>query len=211
MSLLEIRYPVMTRRGLQEEVLRVLGPSQRRVYSERSGGIRVVSVDLRTLREDVERSESGELLAAKLLTPFSSSGDQSSLRELLVSYGMRMVIEGVSDLLRDFRGMAHRLRFGPEYLVMRKVGALTSIYPRGWRVFWWASDEHHDASALERVIGNLAPALELAVEEGIVARDASSGSLRIPAPVSALRFGPVSKATGFLAGRLQSFLRASAS
>ncbi|MEM1954902.1 MAG: lipopolysaccharide kinase InaA family protein [Nitrososphaerota archaeon] len=211
MSLLEIRYPVMTRRGLQEEVLRVLGPSQRRVYSERSGGIRVVSVDLRTLREDVERSESGELLAAKLLTPFSSSGDQSSLRELLVSYGMRMVIEGVSDLLRDFRGMAHRLRFGPEYLVMRKVGALTSIYPPLWRVFWWASDEHHDASALERVIGNLAPALELAVEEGIVARDASSGSLRIPAPVSALRFGPVSKATGFLAGRLQSFLRASAS
>lgn len=210
-SVLEIRYPVMTRKGLQEEVLRVLGQGHRHLFSERSDGIRVVSVDLRTLREDVERSEIGELLAARLLTPFSASGDPDPLRELLVGYGMRLVTEGVSDLLRDFGGMAHRLRFGPEYFVLRKVRALTSIYPPLWRVFWWASTEHYDASALRRVVENLNPALDRAVEDGIVTRDHASGSLRIPVSERALRSGSVAKTTRALAGRLQAFLRAGAS
>lgn len=210
MPLLEIRYPVLTRRGLQEEALRVLEPGQRRVSSERSGGVRVISVDIRTLREDVERSESGELLASKLLTPFSASGDPDLLRELLVAYGMRVVKEGVGDLLRDFRGMAHRLRFGPEYLVLRKVRALTSIYPPLWRVFWWASTEHGDESALRMVVENISPALERAVEEGVVDRDAATGALQVPAAGHAFRPESVSRVTRSLAGRLQAFLRAGA-
>ena len=171
MVLLEIRYPVLTRKGLREEVLRVLDVSQRRISSETVEGTRVITVDLRTLRDDVRRSESGELLASKLLTPFTSSGDRETLRALLLEYGLRVVGEVVEDLLRDFRGMAHRLLFGPEYLVVRKVGALTSIYPPLWRVFWWASKEHWNESALRDVVLNLQPAVDRAVERGILSRD----------------------------------------
>jgi len=206
--LLEIRYPVLTRKGLREEVLRVLDVSQRRISSETVEGTRVITVDLRTLRDDVRRSESGELLASKLLTPFTSSGDRETLRALLLEYGLRVVGEVVEDLLRDFRGMAHRLLFGPEYLVVRKVGALTSIYPPLWRVFWWASKERWDESALRDVVLNLQPAVDRAVERGILSRDESTGTLRIPAVKTASHHLSTGQLVKSLTGRLQAFLKA---
>ncbi len=208
MVVLEIRYPVLTRKGLQEEVLRVLDEGQRRISSERVEGVRVITVDLRTLRDDAARSESGELLASKLLTPFSPSGDKEVLGSLLLDYGVRVVGEVVEDLLRDFRGLAHRLLFGQEYLVLRKIRGLTSIYPPLWRVFWWASRERWDESALRRVAANLQPAVERAVVGGILVRDESTGALRIPPAMTASRPSQAVHLVRSLTGRLQAFLKA---
>ncbi len=208
MVLLEIRYPVLTRKGLQDEVMRVLDPGERRISSERANGLRVITVDLKTLREDVRRSESGELLASKLLTPFISSGHRETLQALLLEYGLRVVGEVVEDLLRDFRGMAHLLLFGPEYIVVRKVNALTSIYPPLWRVFWWASKERWDESALRTVVLSLQPVVKMAVERGLLSRDEPTGALRIPASKTASHHVSTGQLVKPLTGRLQTFLRA---
>ncbi len=208
MVLLEFRYPVMTRRGLQEEALRVVDAGHRTISSARVDGVRVITVDLRTLREDVRRSESGELLASKLLTPFTSNGDREALQSLLLEYGLRVVREVVEDLLRDFRGMAHRLLFGPEYVVTRKVGALTSIYPPLMRAFWWASGEHKNDSALRKVALGLQPVIERAVESGLLSVDETTGALRIPAARTATQHVSAGRLVKSLTNRLQTFLKA---
>ncbi|MCX8203534.1 MAG: hypothetical protein N3H32_04370 [Nitrososphaeria archaeon] len=177
--LFAVRYPVASRRGVYRERLEVVRSRDGALSTSSEEGLRRVVVDVATLTADVRRSAYGEVLAARLLTPFEAEGDLRALRSLLNAYVRRSVEDSLVDIQRDYGRAAEELLIDPSHFVLRKVRGLVALYPPLWRVLWWASRSSTNMELLRRVAENFRPVLEELVREGRLIADESTGLYRI--------------------------------
>ncbi|MCS6788023.1 MAG: hypothetical protein NZ733_01885, partial [Aigarchaeota archaeon] len=127
--LFAVRYPVASRRGVYRERLEVVRSRDGALSTSSEEGLRRVVVDVATLTADVRRSAYGEVLAARLLTPFEAEGDPRALRSLLNAYVRRSVEDSLVDIQRDYGRAAEELLIDPSHFVLRKVRGLVALYP----------------------------------------------------------------------------------
>lgn len=177
--LFAVRYPVASRKGVYGERMEVVESREGALSACSGEGTRRVVVDAATLSADVRRSAYGEVLAARLLTPFTAEGDLRALRSLLRAYVRRSVEDSLVDIRRDYGRAAEELLIDPSHFVLRKVRGLVALYPPLWRVFWWASRSSQDRELLRRVADNFRPVLDELVDEGRLAADGSTGLYRL--------------------------------
>ncbi|MBS7613893.1 nucleotidyltransferase domain-containing protein [Candidatus Bathyarchaeota archaeon] len=100
------------------------------LYEEYRGYLfAVLTVDKALFELDLEKSELGEFVVGRLLTPFIPMEGAEYLREASVKFKMRVVLETLASLQSEYPEAYTDLRIKPEFFLYEKLWKRASIYP----------------------------------------------------------------------------------
>ncbi len=168
-ALVLIEYPVKTREGIKNELLEARQGVRIATTTSEDEASKKIIVGLEAMRRDVEKSESGEYFASRLLTPFKVRLGEDQIMILAEKYIRRTILEIIYDAFSDYGMGVFRIRFLPEYFLLKKIKARVSFYPPAQRIYWWAADS--SSNLLGAVLRRVESELDKLSSEGFLFKD----------------------------------------